>query len=306
MIPLSPNLPSNLPAESPVIPTIMLPGLTRPHQQRLREVYRSSGWPCHDMLEVDLLACGLLERRVDTQGRESLRVTDAGLLQLAQAHAGNKAARSAHELLVERVCLEMARAGRLVWRGLSLRAQVPAPESSAETSAGRSARVSKLDELSERIALEVGPQTAHATASDKAWAMACPDVFSIRHTSVEAYLEPIVHENKVSRADLLGDLKKPNKRAAYLGLGGECWYVLGRDAKGRPIAQPEEIPPECGVMLCEGEHPSERPNERLNQRLVVARPAPQTPMTRLPFHIWMALARATPAVRQDASAQALL
>lgn len=291
-------VPSNLPAALPSL----LPGLSRPHHQRLREVYRSSGWPCHDMLEVELLACGLLERRVDTKGRETLRVTDAGLLHLAQAHAGNKAARSAHELLVERVCLEMARAGRLVWRGLSLRAQVPVPEgsaeASAETPAGRSVRVSKPEELSERIALEAGPQTAHAMASDKVWAMACPDVFSIRHTSVEAYLEPIVHEIKVSRADLLGDLKKPNKRAAYLGLGGECWYVLGRDAKGRPIAQPDEIPPECGVMLCEGDH--------LNERLVIARPAPRTPMTRLPFHIWMALARATPAVRPDAAGQELL
>ena len=40
----------------PVIP------LTRRHHQRLREVYRSSGWPCLDMIEVELLACRLLER----------------------------------------------------------------------------------------------------------------------------------------------------------------------------------------------------------------------------------------------------
>ncbi len=240
--------------------------MTRQHHQRLREVYRSSGWPCHDMLEVALLASGLLERHFDTDGRESLRVTDAGLQQLAQAHAGNQAARSAHELLVERVCAEMARAGRLVWRGLSLRAPVALPEASA-------------------------------TPSHMAWAMACPDVFSIRHTSVEAYLEPIVHEIKVSRADLLGDLKKPGKRAAYLGLGGECWYVLGQDAKGRPIGQPQEIPAECGVMLCEGDQ---------GERLVIARPAPHRPMARMPFHIWMALARAAPAMRPDTAGQALL
>ena len=292
----------------------MLPGLSRPHQQRLREVYRSSGWPCHDMLEVELLSCGLLERRVDTQGRESLRVTDAGLLHLAQAHAGNKAARSAHELLVERVCVEMGRAGRLVWRGLSLRAQVPMPDPSAGVVATREmlpALHPELDpefgpEFDPEFAPQSGPQPgpqpgaerAQAMAPNVAWAMACPDVFSIRHTSVEAYLEPIVHEIKVSRADLLGDLKKPNKRAAYLGLGGECWYVLGRDAKGRPIGQPEEIPLTCGVMLCEG--------DRLNERLVVARPAPRTPMMRLPFHIWMALARATPAVRPDTAGQGLL
>ena len=78
--------------------------LHRRHHQRLREVYRSSGWPCQDLLEVELLAAGLLERRIDTVGHETLRLTDVGLLQLAHAHAGNKAARSSHETLVERVC----------------------------------------------------------------------------------------------------------------------------------------------------------------------------------------------------------
>jgi hypothetical protein len=71
------------------------------------------------------------------------------------------------------------------------------------------------------------------------WCVARPDVFSIRHTSVETYVEPIVHEVKVRRADLLADLRQEAKRAAYRDLG-ECWYVLGRDARGRAIAQPEE------------------------------------------------------------------
>ena len=233
--------------------------ITRRHHQRLREVYRSSGWPCQDMLEVELLASGLLERITSAGGHETLRVTDAGMVQLAQVFARNKAAHSSHEALVERVAIEMGRAGRLVWRALSLRAQVRAPD-------GESA-----DAL--------------------AWVVACPDVFSIRNTTVEAYLEPIVHEIKVSRADLLGDLKKPSKRAAYLDMGGECWYVLGQTAKGKPIARPEEIPPECGVVQCDGD------------RLVVARPAPRRPVEKLPFHVWMALAKAAPAARWDDTGQ---
>ena len=76
-----------------------------------------------------------------------------------------------------------------------------------------------------------------------------PDVFSIRHTTVEAYCEPIVHEVKVSRADLLGDVRREDKRRAYLDLGGECWYVLGRDPKGRAIGDADDVPPECGVLL---------------------------------------------------------
>ena len=118
-------------------------------------------------------------------------------------------------------------------------------------------------------------------------------MFSIRNTAVEAYREPVVHEIKVSRADLLGDLKKPAKRAAYLNLGGACWYVLGQTAKGRPIAEPDEIPSECGVLLCAGEH------------LVVGRPAPRRPVERLPFHVWMSLSKAVPLQHDDASQQML-
>ena len=129
---------------------------------------------------------------------------------------------------------------------------------------------------------------------EQAWCMAMPDVFSIRRSSVEAYLEPVVHEIKVTRADLLGDLRKPAKRAAYLAMAGAVWYVLGEDAKGRPIAQPEEVPSECGVLQME------------RGSLVVARCAPRRAVERLPFHVWMALAQAGAHMRPDGDGQAML
>ncbi len=95
-------------------------------------------------------------------------------------------------------------------------------------------------------------------------------------------MDPVVHEIKVHRSDLLGDLRKPEKRAAYLDLGGECWYVLGCDAKGRPIATAEEIPAECGVMLSQ------------NGNLTVMRAAPRRQRQALPYGVWLALAKATP------------
>ena len=205
------------------------------HRRRLRAVWRSAGWPCHDMVEVELLAAGLLERVRSSTGHETLRVTDAGVAVLADTLQRNRRTRDAHEALVERVAREMTRSGRLAWRGLSLRAKV-----------------------------------------GEAWAMAMPDVYSIRHTTVEAYLEPIVHEIKVRRADLLGDLRITAKRAAYLQLSSECWYVIRRG-----IAEPDEIPPECGVMVA------------TDQGLDVARPAPRRAM-QVPFGLWMSLARATP------------
>ena len=234
--------------------------LGRAHTRRLREVYRSAGWPCQDMLEIELLAAGLLERIASPTGCETLRLTDAGVACLAASLASNRFSLSKHEALVGLVAGEMVRAGRITWRGLALRAQL-AP------------------------ATEGGPVR---------WCMAKPDVFSIRNTSVAAYVEPIVHEIKVHRSDLLGDLRRPEKRAAYLDLGGECWYVLGCDAKGRCIAEPDEVPPQCGVMVVE------------NERLVVARSAPRHARRELPFGVWIALAKATPVAGLDDDATAML
>jgi hypothetical protein len=80
----------------------------------------------------------------------------------------------------------------------------------------------------------------------------------------------------VHRSDLLSDLRSPAKRAAYLQLSRECWYVIRAG-----IAEPDEIPPECGVLVA------------TESTLDVARAAPKRPM-QMPFGLWMALARATP------------
>lgn len=239
----------------PAAPTAPFPGYGRAHARRLREVYRSAGWPCQDPLEIELLAAGLLERVRDAGGHETLRVTDAGLAVLADSLRGNRARLSAHEALVEAVALRQAQAGRIAWRGLALRARVPGEA-------------------------EGGGQ----------WCICKPDVYSIRHTTVAEYVEPVVHEVKVRRSDLLADLRQPAKRAAYLDLGA-CWYVLGADARGRPVGDPSEVPAECGVLLVE------------HGQLVLARPAPPPRRAALPFGVWMALARATPWAQPDDAAQ---
>ena len=210
--------------------------LTAKHRQRLRQMWRSAGWPFQDLIEVELLAAGLLERLRDGAGRESLRVTDAGIRVIAATTQKNRQARCAHEDLVSRVALEMQRAGRIVWRGLSLRAP--------------------------------------PLGASGAWPTVMPDVYSIRHTTVEDYVEPIAHEIKVSRADLRSDLRNETKRESYRALSSQCWYVIQHG-----IAEPEEIPAAYGVMLA------------TDAALVVARPAPRQAM-RLTLPVWMALARA--------------
>lgn len=207
------------------------------HKRRLREMWRSAGWPCKDLIELDLLAAGLLSRHWDEQGRETLRVTDAGIQQLALTRQRNQAARAPHEDLVARVALEMQRAGRIAWRGLTLRAPL-------------------VDE-----------------SGDTQWVNAMPDVFSIRHTSVEDYVEPIAHEVKVSRADFLSDLRKPAKGRAYAALTSQCWYVVREG-----IARPEELPESFGLLEAgvTGFH--------------VLRQAAHRPV-RLTFDTWMQLAK---------------
>ena len=123
--------------------------LGRVHATRLRDLYRSAGWPSQDKVEVELLAAGLLERVSELSSHDRVKLTDAGITHLASAFYKNRQARSAHEALVESVAQTMMRNGRIVWTGLSLRAQLP-PESEG------SAR----------------------------WKMCMPDVFSIRNTTV--------------------------------------------------------------------------------------------------------------------------
>lgn len=228
--------------------------LSRIHHRRLRQLWRSAGWPCQDLVEVELLAAGLAERLRDPDGRERLRVTDAGVQALAAGLNRNRAARDAHETLVERVALEMLRGGRIAWRGLTLRAGLPGEEDGGKTR----------------------------------WVNAMPDVFSIRHSTVEDYLEPAIHEVKVSRADLLGELRKPAKSAAYRALAGQCWFVLKAG-----IAEVDEIPPEYGVLFAH------------EQALELARPAPKR-AHRPDFGTWLALARATPERLPDDDPQSRL
>jgi tryptophan 2,3-dioxygenase len=76
-----------------------------------------------------------------------------------------------------------------------------------------------------------GPGGLHGPALSRArrWCLdnSIPDLFSIRHTTAEAYLKPIVHEIKVSRAALLGDLKRQQKHAACLSMASQGYCVSG-------------------------------------------------------------------------------
>jgi len=227
---------------------------TRAQTRRLREIYRSAGWPCQDSLELELLAAGWLERLRDADGRERLRLSDAGVQAAVAGLDANRRARDAHEQLVQRVATELQRAGRLVWTGLSLRAGLAREQ--------------------ERELMR--------------WLLCQPDVYSLRPSSKPEGLEVAIHEIKVSRADLLTELRRPSKSAAYAALSGQTCFVL---AAG--IAEVDEIPATYGVWFA---HPT---------HFELARPAPRR--AHYPdFASWLELARHSPLAPGLDDAQARL
>jgi hypothetical protein len=207
-------------------------GLTRQHLRRLRQYYRSAGWPCHDNVELDLLDRGLV-RRATGEAPERIVVTDAGIGLLARQLECNRRAHAEHDALVDRVARWLLAQKRLVFRGIALRARL-----------------------------------------DERWALSKPDVFSLRHALAASRLQPALHEIKVRRADLLGDLKNDGKRRSYQSYSQTFHYVI---VEG--IAEPAEIPDDCGLIVA-GE-----------RSLRVVRAAPHREVS-LTTAQWVALVRA--------------
>lgn len=255
------------------------PALSRTHLSRLMKIWRSAGWPCRDPIELDLLAAGLLVSTATEHGHETLKLTPQGFDVLAASRQRNLRAMSRHERLVQRVARQLDQAGRLVWTELSLRALVKS-ETDASTSVVQAAEPLPELGLWTQEDLDTGILPSEPAEPKGTWRMARPDVFSVRHTSVEAYLQPVVHEIKVSRADLLSDLRHAAKRESYQWLCSACYYVFPAG-----IAQANEIPQDLGVWVIHGDLDT--------GRLEQLRPARHAPMT-VPFPVWMALAKTTP------------
>ena len=244
----------------------------RIHLTRLMSIWRSAGWPCRDGIELDLLAAGWATLAEDAGGHETIRLTAAGIRLLADSRQRNQRSLSAHDQLAGRVAANLMAAGRIVWRELSLRARITTNDPPTTGVASMTDEALWLDDET------ITQQRHHGKAS---WRMARPDVFSVRRTSVEDYLQPMVHEVKVSRADLLSDLRHAAKRESYQWLSCETYYVLPAG-----VAEPHEIPEAFGVWLLNGPIDS--------GTLYLARPARHAPC-KLPVPVWMALAKATPA-----------
>lgn len=283
---------------SPALPLT----LTRFHRTRLMQIWRSAGWPCKDGLEIDLLAAGLVALYISPQGCETLQLTPEGIRTLALARQRNVRALSGHDRLARKFAAQLQAAGRIVWAELSLRAVIDGPAAPPS--------VPQADSLpSAEVTPPASPQhpalpplwSAHddtptAQAAANVWRMARPDLFSVRNTSVPAYLRPMVHEVKFSRADLLSDLRHDAKRQAYQWLCEECYYVFPAG-----IAEADEIPEHFGIWVWHGA----LDDGATGGRFELLRPARHAHCT-LPFAVWLALCKATPLKGEDDMAQAQL
>lgn len=246
-----------------------------------------TSWPCRDGVELDLVAAAWVTL-TEQAGHATLRLTELGLQCLAEARRRNRRALSAHDALAERMARELLLGGRVVWRELSLRAQAQ-----AVGGADPAAEAERLGYGHAEPAFALAPPSRPGATAKPQWRVARPDVFSVRNTSVEDYLQPVVHEIKVSRADLLSDLRHAVKRESYQWLCSECYYVFPAG-----LAEVAEIPAAFGVWVLHGAVE--------DGRLELLRPARHQPC-KLPFSVWLALAKATPMRLDDeAPAQAHL
>lgn len=254
------------------------------------QIWRSAGWPCKDGLEIDLLAAGLIHLHTAPDGCETLRLTDEGIRTLAQARQRGMRALSLHDRLGQKFAAQLLASGRIVWTELSLRAVIDSTPAVDVSHASAESPESPAPTLAPLWADDEHTPAARAAAN--VWRMARPDLFSVRNTSVPAYLQPMVHEVKASRADLLSDLRHDAKRQAYQWLCEECYYVFPAG-----IAEPEEIPEHFGIWVLHGTVD--------DGRFELLRPARHN-RCNLPFSVWMALCKATPLRSEDDLAQAHL
>ena len=282
------------------------PKLNRSHRTRLMQIWRSAGWPCKDGIEIDLLAARLVALQATPGGCETLQLTEAGIAHLAEARQSGLRALSGHDRLAQRFAEQhLLAGGRIVWRELSLRAPtVPMPDvalvanavatEAAANLAALPTALSAMDSLWGDGDLAQGDEAPPVASrpARQSWRMARPDLFSVRNTSVEAYLQPMVHEIKFSRADLLSDLRHAAKRQAYEWLCESCYYVFPAH-----IAKPEEIPPQFGIWVLHGGVD--------DGHFELLRPARHA-VCKLPFAVWMALCKAAPLRSQSETAQTRL
>lgn len=183
--------------------------ISRAHVKRLRHYFeRRRSNSIADMIDLDLIGWKLI-RIESTQWSDYALLTDAGTEALHRSRQADIAARSVHHSLGERLAEHLRKQGRITWENIEFKNRV---------------MDAKLDY--------------------ERWQCVRPDVYSILPSLNLKGANPCVHEVKVSRADFLGDLARPEKREAYAAMSEAVYYVAPEG-----IIQPAEMPQGFGLLV---------------------------------------------------------
>jgi hypothetical protein len=192
--------------------------LNRRQIKRLRFYFQqgrhaSSNTP--DSIDLDLIALKTIVLVDASSGYTRVKITDAGLATLHQHRQNDLAERQVHHDLGGRVAEYLRAQGRITWENIEFKSLVDSED--LKTPAGEPYQF---------------------------WKRVRPDVFSIAATLDMKTANPCVHEIKVSRADFLSDIAKPEKRQAYAMLAQAVYYVAPEG-----MIQPHELPKELGLLV---------------------------------------------------------
>ncbi|ONC41617.1 hypothetical protein AQ914_18170 [Burkholderia pseudomallei] len=181
--------------------------LSRQHYKRLRFYWQgraNGGAGMTDGIDLDLAALGMVERFERLGSGVCFRITQAGEQELAAEKAREVERRQPHHALAGRLAQWRQSQGRVTWENIELLVD--------RDSGGRQA--------------------------------IRPDVFSVAATYDEKRINPCVDEVKVSRADFLADVARPEKRAGYRQIAEVLYY-----AAPAGMIEASEVPEGCGLLV---------------------------------------------------------
>jgi hypothetical protein len=167
-----------------------------------------------DSIDLDLIVLKIITLVHTEHGHIRVEVTDLGLLTLHQHRQNDLSARQIHHDLGGRVAEYLRAQGRITWENIEFKNLMASEELTA-------------------------PSTPY-----QFWRCVRPDVFSMATTLSMRTANPCVHEVKVSRADFLRDVAKPEKLQAYAMLAQAVYF-----AAPEGMIQPQELPTGVGLVV---------------------------------------------------------
>lgn len=183
--------------------------MTRQHFKRLRWYFTggSRGVSSQgDGIDLDLCAHGYIQRK-EVYNTLIFLITQSGEIALAHENALERERRAHHHTLGGRLAQWLRSSGRMTWENIEFLTECAGEDGYSYKKASR------------------------------------PDVFSVKPTYNVGQVNPIVHEVKVSRADFLSDMKRPEKREAYQAYS-EAFYF----ACPHGLIDAAEIPQGTGLV----------------------------------------------------------